>query len=125
MVGCRLLVYWKVAMLLNVSYLRIDCYVAVTGVPDPMDEHAVVMAKFAQECMKRMKKITKQLETQLGPSTGRCIVHVLLFVMDPTSTKAHLPLFFSQLTWNVALDCTAVQSRVVYFGKSLCNAFAS
>ena len=35
-----------------------------------MEEHAVVMAKFAQECMKRMKKITKQLEPQLGPSTA-------------------------------------------------------
>lgn len=35
-----------------------------------MEDHALVMAKFAQECMKRMKKITKQLEAQLGPSTG-------------------------------------------------------
>lgn len=37
-----------------------------------MDEHAVVMAKFAHECMRRMRKVTKQLEPELGPSTGKC-----------------------------------------------------
>jgi hypothetical protein len=47
-----------------------DCYVAVAGVPDPRDDHAVVMAKFARDCRNKMNVLTKQLEVQLGPDTG-------------------------------------------------------
>jgi Adenylate and Guanylate cyclase catalytic domain/3'5'-cyclic nucleotide phosphodiesterase len=44
--------------------------VCVTGVPDPRDDHAVAMTRFAFECLRRFNRLTKQLETQLGPSTG-------------------------------------------------------
>jgi class 3 adenylate cyclase len=46
-----------------------DCYVAVAGLPDPRPDHAVVMARFAQECLIKMNVLTKQLETTLGPGT--------------------------------------------------------
>lgn len=29
-----------------------DCYVAVCGLPDPRADHAVVICKFAMECVK-------------------------------------------------------------------------
>lgn len=29
-----------------------DCYVAVCGLPDPRTDHAVIMAKFAMDCVK-------------------------------------------------------------------------
>jgi hypothetical protein len=35
-----------------------------------MDDHAVAMARFAFECLKRFSIITKQLEPKLGPSTA-------------------------------------------------------
>ena len=47
-----------------------DCYVAVTGFPDPQQDHAVLMAKFARACMDKMKDLTKKLEVKLGPDTG-------------------------------------------------------
>ncbi|CAB9502391.1 Receptor-type guanylate cyclase gcy [Seminavis robusta] len=47
-----------------------DCYVAVTGLPDPREDHAVVMAIFARECLKKMQVLTKDLEVKLGPDTG-------------------------------------------------------
>jgi class 3 adenylate cyclase len=47
-----------------------DCYVAVTGLPDPQEDHAVRMVKFARECMTKMQEITKKLEVVLGPDTG-------------------------------------------------------
>ena len=31
-----------------------DCYVAVTGCPEPMKDHALVMARFAWECSTTM-----------------------------------------------------------------------
>jgi class 3 adenylate cyclase len=42
----------------------------VTGVPDQRDDHAVQMARFAMECVKRFSKLTKQLVVMLGPSTA-------------------------------------------------------
>jgi class 3 adenylate cyclase len=47
-----------------------DCYVAVTGLPDPQPDHAVIMARFAHDCMLKMKDVTRRLEVTLGPDTG-------------------------------------------------------
>jgi class 3 adenylate cyclase len=47
-----------------------DCYVAVCGLPDPRADHAVVMARFAKDCMKKMGELTHHLATVLGPDTG-------------------------------------------------------
>ena len=47
-----------------------DCYVAVTGLPEPKDDHAIIMARFARDCMTRMNELSHQLEVTLGPDTG-------------------------------------------------------
>ena len=47
-----------------------DCYVAATGIPDPRKDHAVVMARFARDIMRKMDTVTKVLELALGPGTG-------------------------------------------------------
>lgn len=47
-----------------------DCYVAVCGLPDPRKDHALVMARFANDCLNRMKVLTGKLEKMLGPDTG-------------------------------------------------------
>lgn len=47
-----------------------DCYVAVSGVPEPEKNHAVVMSRFARDCMYRMRFLTRKLEVTLGPDTG-------------------------------------------------------
>lgn len=47
-----------------------DCYVAVAGLPQPRPDHALVMARFAHDCMVKMLKLVKQLELTLGPETG-------------------------------------------------------
>jgi class 3 adenylate cyclase len=47
-----------------------DCYVAVTGLPDPQPDHAVRMTKFARECMQKVSVLTSKLEVTLGPGTG-------------------------------------------------------
>lgn len=46
-----------------------DCYVSVCGLPDPRKDHAVVMARFARDCLYRMEKALKKLEVMLGPET--------------------------------------------------------
>lgn len=47
-----------------------DCYVAVTGLPEPTKQHAVMMARFARDCLRKMGPLCQKLETQLGPDTG-------------------------------------------------------
>ena len=47
-----------------------DCYVAVVGLPDPRKDHAVTMARFAREIMRKMVSVTKLLELTLGPGTA-------------------------------------------------------
>jgi class 3 adenylate cyclase len=47
-----------------------DCYVAVCGLPDPRKKHALVMAKFARDCMDVMAVTVRRLELELGPDTS-------------------------------------------------------
>eukprot|EP00980_Cylindrotheca_fusiformis_P008035 scaffold1710_cov120-Cylindrotheca_fusiformis.AAC.1 len=47
-----------------------DCYVAAAGLPEPMQNHAVVACKFAREALQKMKEITHHMEVTLGPDTA-------------------------------------------------------
>lgn len=47
-----------------------DCYVAVCGLPEPNKDHAIVMARFARECMEKVNEIIRELELTLGPDTA-------------------------------------------------------
>jgi Adenylate and Guanylate cyclase catalytic domain len=46
-----------------------DCYVAVTGVPEPQEQHAVVMARFVFDCQVSVINVTERLGRILGPGT--------------------------------------------------------
>lgn len=47
-----------------------DCYVAVTGLPEARKDHALAMARFANDCMICLRWLVKKLEVKLGPDTG-------------------------------------------------------
>ena len=47
-----------------------DCYVAAAGVPEPRDNHAIVMARFAAKCRTELRRVTRNLEVSLGPETA-------------------------------------------------------
>jgi hypothetical protein len=47
-----------------------DCYVAVTGLPEPVKDHAIIMCRFARECLTQFNQLVTQLEVILGPDTG-------------------------------------------------------
>jgi class 3 adenylate cyclase len=44
--------------------------VAVSGLPSPNKDHAIVMARFAYECLQETSRLTKELEVTLGPGTS-------------------------------------------------------
>ena len=41
------------------------------GLPDPRKDHAVIMARFARDCLQTVNDLTKKLEVTLGPDTGK------------------------------------------------------
>jgi class 3 adenylate cyclase len=47
-----------------------DCYLAVTGLPEPQTNHAMIMARFACECQQRMRELANELCVSLGPGTS-------------------------------------------------------
>ena len=44
-----------------------DCYVAAVGLPEIRDDHAVVIARFARDCLNIFPKIIREMEVFLGP----------------------------------------------------------
>lgn len=50
--------------------------VAVTGLPDPRKDHALAMARFAHDCISKMRSLTKKLEVSLGPDTADLALRV-------------------------------------------------
>lgn len=47
-----------------------DCYVAACGLPEPRQNHAVIMAKFTRDILLKMNKVVHELELTLGPGTS-------------------------------------------------------
>jgi class 3 adenylate cyclase len=47
-----------------------DCYVAAAGLPEAREDHAVVMARFARDCLLKMSELVHDLEISLGPDTA-------------------------------------------------------
>jgi class 3 adenylate cyclase len=58
-----------------------DCYVAVSGMPEPRNDHAVAMVRFARECLERMASMSQELEISLGPGKN-AIVSLFRAVAD-------------------------------------------
>jgi class 3 adenylate cyclase len=53
-----------------------DTYMAVTGLPNSQPDHAVRMAKYAQECLIVFDNLTRELEKDLGPATGSLMLRI-------------------------------------------------
>ena len=53
-----------------------DCYMAACGLPEKRDDHAVVLARFAKDCVKKMKQLVQQLVPELGPETAKLGIRV-------------------------------------------------
>lgn len=66
-----------------------DCYVAVTGVPEVQEDHALIMAKFGSECMVGLQQLlvgtltdkygedTRDLSLRIGIHSGPVTAGVL------------------------------------------------
>jgi class 3 adenylate cyclase len=57
-----------------------DSYVAVTGLPNPQKNHAIIMARFANTCIDKMHEILRMLEAKLGPDTAELGMLMIFFL---------------------------------------------
>ncbi len=51
------------------KFLAMEILTTLVAV-DPRKDHALVMVRFANECLMRMKEVVQRLEVTLGPDTA-------------------------------------------------------
>jgi len=94
-----------------------DCYVAVCGLPEPMDDHAVAMTRFAKDCQLRMASLSRQLEVALGPDTADLSFRIGLHSGPVTGgvlrgQNARFQLFGDTMNQASRMESTGVKDRI-------------
>ncbi|CAJ1939145.1 unnamed protein product [Cylindrotheca closterium] len=102
-----------------------DCYVAVVGLPEPCKGHAVVMSRFANDCLIKMKKVVKALEVSLGPDTADLGLRVGLHSGPVTAgvlrgDKARFQLFGDTVNTCSRIETTGKQDKI-HISKETAN----
>ena len=94
-----------------------DCYVAVTGLPEPRADHAPAMCKFARDCLDKFNELVKDLEVKLGPDTGDLALRTGLHSGPVTAgvlrgDKSRFQLFGETVNTAAKIESSSMRSRV-------------
>lgn len=96
-----------------------DCYVAVTGLPKPQKEHAVIMTRFATDCMSKMNKLinSEEVLSKLGNDTALLSMRVGMHSGPVTAgvlrgEKARFQLFGDTVNTAARMESNGEKGRV-------------
>jgi class 3 adenylate cyclase len=94
-----------------------DCYMAVTGLPNPQPNHAQLMARFANECLLRMRQTTASLEDRLGAGTSELTLRIGLHSGPVTAgillgEKSRFQLFGDTVNTASRMESTGEKNRI-------------